>query len=393
MNPPKHMKDLHQEIIVDILTRLPTKSIGRFRCVSKKWKSLLSQPHFIKTQLNRTKHLPREEESLILFSDESESLYSTQLKNADSLSEEITASASKFCLDDHRFDSETFYRNMASCDGLILVKDEEDKLVLANPTTKETKVLPCSPYALDPRASFTMYGLGYDSVSDDYKVVTISYHDAVTVLADEEADDSEDETDCTEMYVNVYSVRHGNWKRAESSPYDHAVGHHASGVCVDGYIYWLASISSDFSSVIAAFDLGEEVFSEVPPPSSVDCKEFVFYQLVALEGYLCMFSPNRDSEIDFWVMKEYDVEESWTKVTIINPAESEFRPLCMLGKEQLVMMKDEETIAEKLVMYNMKEGTFKDIVVHGISDQFSIGGTFIESLLSPHCSNEDTSEG
>ncbi|KMT17809.1 hypothetical protein BVRB_2g033480 [Beta vulgaris subsp. vulgaris] len=378
------MKMLHQEIIVDILTRLPAKSIGRFRCVSKPWKSLLSQPHFIKTHLNRTKHDLREE-SLILFCDESQSMYSIQLnnKNAHHVFDKITTPATKLCFyDHHNFASTTFARNMASCDGLILVRDEEDKLVLVNPTTREVKELPCSPYALDPGASFTMYGLGYDSVSDDYKVVTISYYDT----------DNEHEPDCTEMFVNVYSVRHGSWKCADSSPYDHAVGHLAAGVCVDGFIYWLASRNSDYSSVIAAFDLGEEKFREMPPPSLVDREKFVFNHLVALGGCLCMFSSSGTCETDFWVMKQYGVAESWTKITIINPEESELRPMCLLGKEQVVLVKDEETVDEKLVMYNLEEGSFKDIAVHGVSDQFCVGGSFIESLVWPHCKNGDIRE-
>ncbi|XP_048495013.1 F-box/kelch-repeat protein At3g06240 isoform X2 [Beta vulgaris subsp. vulgaris] len=341
------MKMLHQEIIVDILTRLPAKSIGRFRCVSKPWKSLLSQPHFIKTHLNRTKHDLREE-SLILFCDESQSMYSIQLnnKNAHHVFDKITTPATKLCFyDHHNFASTTFARNMASCDGLILVRDEEDKLVLVNPTTREVKELPCSPYALDPGASFTMYGLG-----------------------------------------------HGSWKCADSSPYDHAVGHLAAGVCVDGFIYWLASRNSDYSSVIAAFDLGEEKFREMPPPSLVDREKFVFNHLVALGGCLCMFSSSGTCETDFWVMKQYGVAESWTKITIINPEESELRPMCLLGKEQVVLVKDEETVDEKLVMYNLEEGSFKDIAVHGVSDQFCVGGSFIESLVWPHCKNGDIRE-
>lgn len=41
-----------EDIITNILSRLPVKSISRFRCVSKTWCKLLNNPHFIKTQLN-----------------------------------------------------------------------------------------------------------------------------------------------------------------------------------------------------------------------------------------------------------------------------------------------------------------------------------------------------
>ncbi|XP_021738889.1 F-box/kelch-repeat protein At3g06240-like [Chenopodium quinoa] len=364
---------IHQEdILFDILSRLPAKSIGRFRCVSKPWKSLLTQPHLIRTHLYRTKHLPNHDQSLILISEESHSLYSTQLNNAHHLFDEITTFATKLCFDDHRFGS-TLVNNLCSCDGLVFVCDEESNMLLVNPTTRAVKKLPSSPYALDPHASFTMYGLGYDSVSDDYKVVTLSYYDT----------DNEHEPDCTEMFVNVYSVRNGTWKRAESSPYDHAVGHLASGVFVGGSIHWLASKTKDYSSVIVAFDLEEERFREVAPPSSVDRKKFVFDHLVVLGGCLCMFHLGGSCETDVWVMKEYGVEESLTKLTIIDHEKSEFRPMCLLGKEQVVLVKDEETADDKLVTYNLEEGTFRNVVVHAIPDGFRVGGTFMESLVSP----------
>lgn len=137
----------------------------------------------------------------------------------------MTTFATKLSLDDHRISCENIYI-MCSCDELVLVMDEDRKLLLMNPTTREFKVLPSSPYALDPLVSFTMYGVGYDSVSDGYKVVTLSYYDI----------DNEHELDCTEMFVNVYSVRNGSWKRAHNSPYDHVVGQVTSGLLLMGVL-------------------------------------------------------------------------------------------------------------------------------------------------------------
>uniref|UniRef100_A0A803LB17 F-box associated beta-propeller type 1 domain-containing protein n=1 Tax=Chenopodium quinoa TaxID=63459 RepID=A0A803LB17_CHEQI len=94
-------------------------------------------------------------------------------------------------------------------------------MLLVNPTTREMKELLSSRYAIDPYASFTMYGLGYDSVTDNYKIVMLSYYDT----------DNEHEPYCTEMFINVYSVRNDTWKRAESSQYDHGI---PDGFCVRG---------------------------------------------------------------------------------------------------------------------------------------------------------------
>lgn len=67
---------------------------------------------------------------------------------------------------------------LGSCNGLILVADEECVKFLVNPTTLEARKLQVSPYDLDPRGVYYImygFGFGFDASSDDYKVVTISY--------------------------------------------------------------------------------------------------------------------------------------------------------------------------------------------------------------------------
>ncbi|KAK4425817.1 hypothetical protein Salat_1775700 [Sesamum alatum] len=170
---------------------------------------------------------------------------------------------------------------------------------LVNPITLQMVKVPKSPLALkrkksfsmhglgydscsdDYKKSFSMHGFGYDSCSDDYKVVTLSYYDT----------HNEHRSDHVETFVDVYSVKMGVWKRVESSPYDHAVlqlspwewDHFtrklsqqvmfnktlSPGAFVNGAIHWLAGSRKPSSpSVIAAFNLTNEVFDEIPVPDA-----------------------------------------------------------------------------------------------------------------------------
>ncbi|XP_074286845.1 F-box protein CPR1-like [Silene latifolia] len=367
------MKTIPQEILTNILARLPAKSIGRCRCVSKPWCHLLSEPHFIKAHLDLTKEF-MDNERITLISSVSNTLFSTSITHHSSA--EITSLATELSF---VVAPDFWTEGMPSCDGLILIGNDANKRLLVNSTTNKTRELTVSPYALDPHGSFTMYGLGYDHVSDDYKVVTLSYYDT----------DNEYEPDCTEMFVNVYSVRNGTWKQAESSPYDHAVGHLVSGVFVGGFIHWLASRTSDYSSAIVRFDLTEEKFSELPAPSSVDGENFVLNRLAVLGGCLCMSPSNSQKETEIWVMKEYGVEQSWSKLLVVDQKASEFRPLMLISDQrEVVMVKDEETVVEKLVVYNLDSATFKDITIQGAGDEFQVGGSFIETLVSPYYNDE-----
>ena len=46
------MSDLSDEIVEEILARLPAKSLVRFNIVCTKWRSLISDPNFVRKHLN-----------------------------------------------------------------------------------------------------------------------------------------------------------------------------------------------------------------------------------------------------------------------------------------------------------------------------------------------------
>ncbi|PRQ40875.1 putative F-box domain-containing protein [Rosa chinensis] len=59
---------LSVEIEEDILSRLPVKSLCRFRCVSKSWRYLISDPKFVKLHRDRafqSEHVFRQRQRVI----------------------------------------------------------------------------------------------------------------------------------------------------------------------------------------------------------------------------------------------------------------------------------------------------------------------------------------
>lgn len=352
--------ELPPEILTDIFTRLPVTSIGKCRCLSKPWSSLLSTPQFIKSHLNRKPY----HESLLLVSP-SHSIHTiTDARYADvSTKLELLGDWSEV---------------VGSCNGLVLLVNDEEEKFLVNPVTLEQVEIGESPQALDRDESFRMYGFGYDSCSDDYKIVTLSYNDTF----------NEHEPDCVDTFVDVYSVKRGSWRRVDSSPYDHAVPEIWPGAFVNGAIHWLASSREPgFYSVIAAFDLADEAFRQLPAPIGVDVEKFVFNKLVVLGGCLCMF----DGRVDFWVMKEYGLAESWTKFSISAHYDWDFvKPLCFVGSEDEVEDQDVVVLlteGETLVAFHQKEGMLRDMVVDGGPATFIDAVTFVESLVSPAFNN------
>lgn len=244
-------------------------------------------------------------------------------------------------------------------------------MFLVNPMTLEQVTIPDSPLALVKDESFSMHGFGYDRISNDYKVVTLSYYKTANEI----------DPDCEDTFVDVYSLKRDVWKRVDCSAYDHAVPEISAGAFVNGAIHWLASSRDPgYPSVIAAFNFVDEVFDEIPAPSCLDVTKFVFNRLVVLGGCLCMFDDRSNSRSDIWMMKEYGVGDSWTKLSIDADCDWDIvKPLCFIGDEEIVLLTEGET----LIVYNLKEKILRDMLVDGVPATCIDGGVFVESLVSP----------
>ncbi|KAI3725849.1 hypothetical protein L1987_65645 [Smallanthus sonchifolius] len=147
--------------------------------------------------------------------------------------------------------------------------------------------IPLSPFALPTHSEFmVMHGLGYDSTTDDYKVFSILFWDP----------QSQRDTDATDMFVSVYSLRNNSWRKLPNSPYNDAEFHN---------YHWLAN-----SSTIVALNLATEEFNEMELPDSIVNKGAGFCDLLVVGGKVGLLGIGGvlfeydDDEVDV-----YDVDE------------------------------------------------------------------------------------
>ncbi|XP_071703541.1 F-box/kelch-repeat protein At3g06240-like [Rutidosis leptorrhynchoides] len=285
------------ELITEILYRLPSKSIGRFRCVSKEWLSLLSSPQFIKTHQNTLNRnylfyhqtwLTDGSYFIPFHYHEEEKEESVPIKL-----QLLLPDANPIIID-------------GSCNGLILLsafRDDSDHetLVVLNPTTREFVEFPDCDLEGHQIVSCIMRGLGYDSVTDDYKVVTINH------LVNLNGADI--------MCVHVYSLRKNTWTRVMDYPNKYFPFNIKSTALVNGSFHWVATKFSDHTKVIFAFSLADENFSEVPLPTTL-CNGNdvdIFCRLSVVDEKLAIFS-GLDAKV--WLMNEYGVKRSWTTILL-----------------------------------------------------------------------------
>ncbi|CAN0852962.1 Putative F-box protein At3g16210 [Linum grandiflorum] len=175
-----------EDIVINILQWLPILScIARFRCVCRSWRALLSDPEFIR----RIIFSPSQKKSLqvlvsgfrvlsqqskinLEFSPLSYSIYSYETLRP--ITREMIPLFGP--------DVNAFSSVMGCCDGIFCIShtkkirggNYEHSVMLWNPATWETKIVPQSPTR---HPSSCLYiraqrvGFGYDPKTNDYKVV------------------------------------------------------------------------------------------------------------------------------------------------------------------------------------------------------------------------------
>ncbi|XP_058203831.1 F-box/kelch-repeat protein At3g23880-like [Rhododendron vialii] len=357
------LPDLLPELIVEILSRLPVKSLLRFRCVSKSWRSLISRPEFAKTHLSLASmgtdytHHHR----LILsypypHTDvKSCSLYSILNEQCDTAVDLDFPSK----VSNHRGTI------VGCCDGLVCVASDREVFIW-NPSTRKSKRLPDveipSPYHY-----IAMHGFGYDESIDDYKVAVFSC-------------DANNYNRGFEAEGKVYSLRTNSWRRIGGFP--RCLHMDVSGTYLNRALHWIVSRESD--AIIISLDLAEETYGEVLLPDYGDghlCRSF----LDVLNGCLRIVCAYHEY-VDVWVLKEYGIRESWTKLVVIpraipratHPLGRHYpTPVCILKNDEVLV-----NVYTHLVRYNPKDGTSIHLLIRNCSEQFIVY-PYIESLVSP----------
>ncbi|KAK6797331.1 hypothetical protein RDI58_005033 [Solanum bulbocastanum] len=165
--------DIHlpEEIVMDILSRLPVQSLLRFKCISKPWKKLISKPYFTRKHLNHAKNDQNFQKFL-----------SCQPYPKDGVLSYYCASLSSTHLVEsvQKLDCPSVFKprhvKIYCCfDGLSIMgvsnyNKRDVVFFLWNPFTRESILLPNPEFP--PKKNF-ICGMGYDSTKNDYKVLKI----------------------------------------------------------------------------------------------------------------------------------------------------------------------------------------------------------------------------
>ncbi|KAH6791124.1 hypothetical protein C2S51_006130 [Perilla frutescens var. frutescens] len=399
-------RHLPQELVLDILLRLPVKSLSRFKCVSKNWCSLIRSPSFVK------QHFERNQEHLLIRlvkkhdPEENESAMPMGVDEPVAEPEEEEPPYLEGCDDDYydfliaeRIAEEEYYRQQMldverykhamyvdetfseyeepshlqlpdECSELfgpvngvfcVVTHLPWGPMALLNPALRQFKPLPLVERNALANTSFydNELGFGLDPLTGDYKLVLILYFDVNL--------DGQD-------YICVASVCNSDsdsWRVLEDVDSINSKRPARTSLCstyMKGDYYWLLEFSDTSNDVaILAFDMGTEKFREIQV-TGCDAQSKQGYLAVcgdSLALLMCDQFEHVGRFIDVWIMKN---EGCWIKSSRVGSLEGISRPLCFWKNNKLLL----ETMTSLLAQSNVSTQELKTFEAKkGDQDHFS----------------------
>ncbi|XP_004237754.2 F-box/kelch-repeat protein At3g23880-like [Solanum lycopersicum] len=343
-------RPIPEDVVVDILLRLPVKSLLRFKCVRKNWCALIKSPSFIKEHFQyRNNNCARLLVCNMKMAPELHPIVKSVVFSL--LPEEIVPGVTpeqKTLLQLQRVTDFTCVAGPVN--GLFLVEKSlygvDVCLGLWNPATKEFRSLPPAPFEIEGFLSHNndhQYGLGFDMSTLDYKVVWIRVFWDDLGLSDN-----------NRVYTCVYSSCNNSWRRLTPKfPPSSILSAPLDATYLNGVYYWL-SRGLDGIFMILSFDMVCEQFGEMQVP---DIPTKHWGTLTLHGGSLVMLTSGQPmtSIYDVWVMKQ---EGNWSKVHTIQPHIDAHWPINIWDNNKMVF---ENMETSQLVLYDPKTRRVTDL--------------------------------
>ncbi|KAK1604021.1 hypothetical protein QYE76_027694 [Lolium multiflorum] len=225
---------LPEEMLVEIFSRLPAKSVRRFRCLSRSWAATLTSGPFVDLHLHQANHRPIPK----VFA-------TTAHLSAKNWSVEVLTKP---------------------CHGLVLLHRPPHGHCVYNPSTGELLPLP----EREKRTGVS-YGLGYCPATMEYKVVRLFIYGNSTPR-------------CEVFTLDVSA----HWSAVAQKPPWSASAARSPAVFCDGYLHFLIRKGGGIGTSIATLDIGDETFGSLTVPPAVAQDTVGQAELTVLDGCLCL---------------------------------------------------------------------------------------------------------
>ncbi|KAG2694716.1 hypothetical protein I3760_08G157800 [Carya illinoinensis] len=370
---------LPEDVVFRTLLSLPVVSLLRFKCVCKSWYALITRHDFIREHI-RHHRSPSNQNKNALF------LLTWRHQN---ISDPVfcTFSYPTFQVSDVQplpppyvgIDGELRVSVVGSCDGLLCLCDAStQKFFLWNPATKESNLVPASIFRgrlCNYRHYSNAIGFGFDSKTNDYKIIRLRLVDS--------------DSSVLHFEIDLYSLSTNSWREVENQPWfdvpDFRIYDGLSGTrtYTNGMVSWRAEYQDNFEEVLS-FDMSKEVFLRTPMPDESVIGSAVYESkdlFVLNESVALAFRIRSEEQSEDWLhillLGEYGVEDSWRKIYTLGPLTGLNRVLGSLKDDALLL----ENVDGQMFFYDSSNKVQKHLPIDGVPMTLRLM-TFTETLLS-----------
>ncbi|GAA0140709.1 hypothetical protein LIER_02010 [Lithospermum erythrorhizon] len=370
------------DIVDDILSRLPARSLVRFKGVCKEWCHHIQSHSFIA----RHTKIQETNEKLLIYHCQSLG-FNYAVSICSEQQEEQVHDDDDGRTMFHQSNHQQFFIKhvplhcsahdnnncinrikeielVGTCNGLICfchIDCKKNGIIVAlwNPTTRDLKTLPLFQELTVARGTYSLndfrrgtqtwtdhMGFGYDCTTDDYKVLRISEEEEHT------------------YQMKIYSLRRNTWLNFDCSDV-------SAEICAPRTLFrkdkfcWVASCPDGIvAMVILLFDIVKEVFRQIPLPLGItnDYYRNNVANIFAMHdsiGVVLYCEVKFDKIFQIWTSKNFQRSRpSWINMANIGPHSLIGRPLgfwkCRNSNDLLFLLfhEDNETTTAEWTVYN-----------------------------------------
>lgn len=353
-----------EEILQEILLKLPVKSLIRCTAVCKSWRSLIKSSTFVKNHLSHTIQSNHQNDvhTLLLHKKVREGFYSVNWDNP-TFGEHINV-ANPFVDNNSALKKRDVWPwVVGTYNGLVCLAyhDTSDPIIVCNPSIRKYVILPeAKPTLMD----WVRLEFGYDSRNDDYKVLRIRSRSR-----------SHQSDDCE---IDVWSLSRGSWKTLKAKLKKSVPS--GNTTLVKGALHRVHNYlkrSADY--FILCFDMVSELFEEIIMPQDLRkncCSTIRYGESIGLLSHVRRNAG--DSVFQVWVMKEYGVVESWTKQfdICLQGVVLDDR-LCAFKSSEEILLREFIRGGTTLLSVDLKSKHVKQFGIDG----YQAFDSFVESLI------------
>ncbi|KAM0855750.1 hypothetical protein ACQ4PT_049577 [Festuca glaucescens] len=314
------LPSLPEEILIEIFARLPAKTVGRFRCLSRSWAAALSSASFVDLHHQQANQQQAGLPPNLFFTTAQRSLHAW--RDGRPVLNPLTGDAALSLLPQLDQDRALRVLTAKPCHGLVLLhRWPWHGHYVCNPSTGALSPLPdskmpssmCHRYTLpNTVVNCVSYGLGYDPAAKEHKVVRVFYLD--------EGGSAAPVTACEVLSIGGRQAC-AHWRPAAHRAPSCTVRPWTPAVFFSGRLHFLQQEPGGY---IITFDVHSETSGSLMPPSGLDN---VTFELAVLDGCLCLHygdaptSGGGDvedtSNFYIWRLRSYDGAGQWEQLCSI----------------------------------------------------------------------------